>query len=315
MRGVLHHGRVGAVGLCLALLTTLAAAPAAGAPAASSPKASAPAARPWMDASLAPRARAELLLARMTLEEKVGQMTQAERGAVSGDPSLIATWRLGSVLSGGGSTPTPNTPEAWADMVDAFQEQALQTRLGIPLVYGVDSVHGHGNLVGHEPLDSSAGEAPVASNSSASKPSSRVSPLRVSGFQLHFADHDIMTPGDAPTVLVAMNPAALRVNLGDVPKGGTIIVNTDAFTPRNLEKAGYASNPLEDGTLADYHVHAVALTSMTLEALKEFDITKKEAERAKNMFALGLPDPTEHAAALLAGVVAPAPAPAAPLAA
>ena len=84
----------------------------------------------------------------MTLEEKVGQMTQAERGAVTDDPSLVTTWRLGSVLSGGGSVPTPNTPEAWADMVDGFQERALETRLGIPLIYGVDSVHGHGNLVG-----------------------------------------------------------------------------------------------------------------------------------------------------------------------
>jgi beta-glucosidase len=138
MRGVLRPWRVGAVGICLALLTTLAAAPVA----------SAPAERPWMNASLTPRARAELLLARMTLDEKVGQMTQAERGAVSDDPSLVATWRLGSVLSGGGSTPTPNTPEAWADMVDAFQAQALRTRLQIPLIYGVDSVHGHGNLVG-----------------------------------------------------------------------------------------------------------------------------------------------------------------------
>jgi beta-glucosidase len=138
MRGVLRPRRIGAVGICLALLTALAA----------SPVASAPAQRPWMNAALAPRARAELLLARMTLDEKVGQMTQAERGAVSGDPSLVATWKLGSVLSGGGSTPTPNTPEAWADMVDAFQTQALRTRLQIPLVYGVDSVHGHGNLVG-----------------------------------------------------------------------------------------------------------------------------------------------------------------------
>jgi 2-oxoglutarate ferredoxin oxidoreductase subunit alpha len=110
----------------------------------------------------------------------------------------------------------------------------------------------------------------------------------VSGFQLHFADHDILTPGDAPDVLVAMNPAALRANLGDLPKGATLILNTDAFTPRNLDKAGYASNPLEDGSLGDYAVHGVALTSMTLEALKEFDISKKEAERAKNMFALGL---------------------------
>jgi 2-oxoglutarate/2-oxoacid ferredoxin oxidoreductase subunit alpha len=110
----------------------------------------------------------------------------------------------------------------------------------------------------------------------------------VSGFQLHFADHDILTPGDAPDVLVAMNPAALKANLGDLPKGATLILNVDAFTPRNLDKAGYASNPLEDGSLGDYAVHEVKLTSMTLEALKDFDISKKEAERAKNMFALGL---------------------------
>ena len=110
----------------------------------------------------------------------------------------------------------------------------------------------------------------------------------VSGFQIHFSDHDILTPGDAPTVLVAMNPAALKTNLKDVPRGGTIIVNTDAFTDRNLEKAGYASNPLEDGTLGDYHVHRVPLTSLTLEAVKETGISKREAERSKNMFALGL---------------------------
>jgi 2-oxoglutarate ferredoxin oxidoreductase subunit alpha len=126
----------------------------------------------------------------------------------------------------------------------------------------------------------------------------------VSGFQLHFADHDILTPGDAPDVLVAMNPAALKANLGDLPKGGSLIVNTDAFTPRNLDKAGYASNPLEDGSLADHQVHEVALTSMTLEALREFDISKKEAERAKNMFALGLMSwlyhrPTEATVAFL----------------
>ena len=110
----------------------------------------------------------------------------------------------------------------------------------------------------------------------------------VSAFQLHFADHDIMTPGDAPDVLVAMNPAALKANLADLPAGADIIVNTDEFTKRNLTKVGYASNPLEDGSLEPYHVHPVALTSMTVEALKSFDITKKEAERAKNMFALGL---------------------------
>jgi len=126
----------------------------------------------------------------------------------------------------------------------------------------------------------------------------------VSGFQLHFADHDILTPGDAPDVLVAMNPAALRANIGDLPKGATLIVNIDAFTARNLDKVGYAANPLEDGSLGDYAVHGVGLTSMTLEALKGFDISKKEAERAKNMFALGLMSwlyhrPTEATVAFL----------------
>ena len=110
----------------------------------------------------------------------------------------------------------------------------------------------------------------------------------VSGFQIHFSDHDILTPGDQPNVLVAMNPAALRTNIRDLPKGGTLIVNRDAFTDRNLEKAGYSANPLEDGTLGDYHVHEVPLTSLTLEALKDVKVTKREAERSKNMFALGL---------------------------
>src|SRR5689334_5138376 len=110
----------------------------------------------------------------------------------------------------------------------------------------------------------------------------------VSGFQIHFSDHDILTPGDAPNVLVAMNPAALRTNLKDLPQGGTLVVNADAFTERNLEKAGYTSSPLEDGTLDDYQVHQVPLTSLTIEALKEFEVSKREAERSKNMFALGL---------------------------
>ncbi len=110
----------------------------------------------------------------------------------------------------------------------------------------------------------------------------------VSSFQLHFADFDIMTPGDAPNVLVAMNPAALKANIGDVPRGGDLIVNTDEFSTRALAKLGYESNPLEDGSLEAYNVHPIALTSMTVEALKGFDISKKDAERAKNMFALGL---------------------------
>ena len=110
----------------------------------------------------------------------------------------------------------------------------------------------------------------------------------VSGFQIHFADHDILTPGDRPNVLVAMNPAALKTNVKDLPKGGTLIVNSDAFSEKNLDKAGYASNPLEDGSLADFSLHSIPLTTMTLEAVKDAGVTSREAERAKNMFALGL---------------------------
>jgi 2-oxoglutarate ferredoxin oxidoreductase subunit alpha len=127
----------------------------------------------------------------------------------------------------------------------------------------------------------------------------------VSGFQVHFADHDILTPGDAPNVLVAMNPAALKTNLRDLPRGGTLIVDQDTFTERNLAKAGYDANPLEDGTLDGYDVHTVPLTTMTLDATKEVEgVTKREAERAKNMFALGLMSwlynrPTDHTVAFL----------------
>ncbi|MGZ4651881.1 2-oxoacid:acceptor oxidoreductase subunit alpha [Oryzihumus sp.] len=110
----------------------------------------------------------------------------------------------------------------------------------------------------------------------------------VSSFQLHFADHDVLTPGDAPDVLVAMNPAALKANLRDVPRGATIIVNTDEFTKRNLAKVGYAESPVDDGSLDSYHLHPVALTSITVEALAGFDLSRKDKERAKNMFALGL---------------------------
>jgi 2-oxoglutarate ferredoxin oxidoreductase subunit alpha len=110
----------------------------------------------------------------------------------------------------------------------------------------------------------------------------------VSSFQLHFADHDIMTPGDAPDVLVAMNPAALKANLADLPGGGLLIIDSDEFTPRNLAKVGYATNPLEDGSLEGWQTVSVPLTSMTTESLQDSGLGKKEAERSKNMFTLGL---------------------------
>ena len=110
----------------------------------------------------------------------------------------------------------------------------------------------------------------------------------VSSFQLHIADHDVLTPGDSPDVLVAMNPAALKANLADLPRGATIIVDTDEFNRRNLAKVGYAVSPLDDGSLESYHVHALPLTSITVDALAEHALTRKDKERAKNMFALGL---------------------------
>jgi 2-oxoglutarate ferredoxin oxidoreductase subunit alpha len=110
----------------------------------------------------------------------------------------------------------------------------------------------------------------------------------VSAFQVHISDHDILTPGDAPNVLVAMNPAALRANVGAMSQGGTIIVNIDAFDERALDKAGYGANPLTDGSLSQFTVYEVPMTSLTMEVGKEAGVKPRDAERSKNFFALGL---------------------------
>ena len=110
----------------------------------------------------------------------------------------------------------------------------------------------------------------------------------VSAFQVHISDHDISTPGDSPNVLVAMNPAALKASIRDLFPGATVIVNIDAFEARNLEKAGYAANPLEDGSLDAFTVYEVPMTSMTKEAAKETGAKPRDAERSKNFFALGV---------------------------
>jgi 2-oxoglutarate/2-oxoacid ferredoxin oxidoreductase subunit alpha len=110
----------------------------------------------------------------------------------------------------------------------------------------------------------------------------------VSAFQVNISDHDILTPGDFPSVLVAMNPAALRANIDDVPRGGTLIVNSDAFEERNLKKAGYPSNPLTDGTLDGFTVYEVPMTSLTIESTKDLGVKPRDAERSKNCFALGV---------------------------
>jgi 2-oxoglutarate/2-oxoacid ferredoxin oxidoreductase subunit alpha len=110
----------------------------------------------------------------------------------------------------------------------------------------------------------------------------------VSGFQVNFSSRDIRTPGDEPNVLVAMNPAALKVNLPDLEMGGILIINSDSFADLNLKKAGYESNPLEDGSLSAYRVISIPLTELNLNALKELGLGKKEADRCKNFFALGM---------------------------
>jgi 2-oxoglutarate ferredoxin oxidoreductase subunit alpha len=110
----------------------------------------------------------------------------------------------------------------------------------------------------------------------------------VSAFQVHISDHDITTPGDAPDVLVAMNPAALRAELGSLPPGGALLLNSDAFEERNLKKAGYASDPRSDGSLEKYKVYEVPMTSLTLDAVKDLGVKPRDAERSKNFLALGL---------------------------
>ena len=110
----------------------------------------------------------------------------------------------------------------------------------------------------------------------------------VSAFQVHISDHDILTPGDAPSVLIAMNPAALKSELHDLTAGGILLVNSDAFDERALQKAGYATNPLTDGSLSGFTVYEVPMTSMTLEAAKPTGAKPRDAERSKNFFALGL---------------------------
>src|SRR5947207_2999243 len=110
----------------------------------------------------------------------------------------------------------------------------------------------------------------------------------VSSFQLNFSSRDIYTPGDAPQVLVAMNPAALKTNLGDLEDGGILLINTDAFTRANLNKAGYKSNPLEDGSLSRYRVFKVPITALNAKALEGLDMSQRQMERCKNFSALGL---------------------------
>src|SRR5688572_23545259 len=110
----------------------------------------------------------------------------------------------------------------------------------------------------------------------------------VSGFQINFSSEAVYTPGDAPDVLVAMNPAALRTNLKDLKQGGMLILNTEAFNDKNLERAGYKSNPADDGSLVNYRVFKADITGMTLRSIEDLKLNNRTAVRCKNFFALGL---------------------------
>ena len=137
---------VAACGTSLPTGSPGAASPGASGSASGAPSGSASSERPWMDASKSIDDRVGALLSQMTIDEKIGQMTQIEKNAI--DATNAAAFNLGSILSGGGGFPSPNTPQAWYDMVDAYQQAALGTRLGIPIIYGVDAVHGHNNVEG-----------------------------------------------------------------------------------------------------------------------------------------------------------------------
>src|SRR5262245_61297237 len=110
----------------------------------------------------------------------------------------------------------------------------------------------------------------------------------VSGFQINFSSEAVFTPGDAPDVLIAMNPAALKANVRDVKPGGMLILNTEQFSAKNIERAGYKSNPIEDGSLSDYRVFQADITGMTLKSIEELRLNNRAAVRCKNFFALGL---------------------------
>ena len=181
---------------------------------------------------------------------------------------------------------------AWLDSVFHLVEQrTVEKRDRVVVRFAGDSGDGM-QLTGSRFTDATA----VVGNDLATLPDFPAeirapagTPHGVSAFQIHFASRDILTPGDHPNVLVAMNPAALITQLAAVEKGGTVIVNEDGFTDHNLRKAGYPTNPLDDDTLADFQVFRVPMTSMTVRATEDIEgISSRDAARSKNLFALGL---------------------------
>ena len=223
-------------------------------------------ARPaYLDARQPTARRVADLLSRMTLDEKVGQMTQAERGGIDADPTQITTLGLGSVLSGGGSVPTPNTPTAWADMVDRYQRAAMATRLGIPLIYGVDSVHGHGNLLGATVFPHNIGLGATRDPRLVERVAHvTAEETRASGPQWAFAPcvcvarddrwgRTYESFGESPQLVISMETAidGLQGRPGQLKNNDRVLATAKHFAGDGLTTYGTGSN---NGTMGDYPI-------------------------------------------------------------
>ncbi len=219
----------------------------------------------YLDARQPTSRRVADLLGRMTLDEKIGQMTQAERGGIDADPSQITTLGLGSVLSGGGSVPTPNTPEAWADMVDRYQRAAMATRLGIPLIYGVDSVHGHGNLLGATVFPHNIGLGATRDPRLVERVAHvTAEETRASGPQWAFAPcvcvarddrwgRTYESFGETPQLVISMETAidGLQGRPGQLKNNDRVLATAKHFAGDGLTTYGTGSN---NGAMGDYPI-------------------------------------------------------------
>ena len=262
--------RLVALGTAVALTASgLAAATATAGSASADPvRAATPSAKigpAYLDARQPTSRRVADLLRRMTLDEKIGQMTQAERGGIDADPSQITTLGLGSVLSGGGSVPTPNTPTAWADMVDRYQRAAMATRLRIPLLYGVDSVHGHGNLLGATVFPHNIGLGATRDPRLVERIAHvTAEETRASGPQWAFAPcvcvarddrwgRTYESFGETPQLVISMETAidGLQGRPGQLKNNDRVLATAKHFAGDGLTTYGTGSN---NGTMGDYPI-------------------------------------------------------------
>ena len=249
---------------------------------------------PYQNAALPVPQRVADLLGRMTLDEKIGQMTQAERGAVDADPSKIAATHLGSLLSGGGSVPESNTPAGWADMVDRYQRAAMTTRLKIPLLYGVDSVHGHGNLVGATVFPHNIGIGATRDPSLARRAAAvTAQETRATGPQWAFAPcvcvvrddrwgRSYESYGETPQLVTSMETAitGLQGRPGQLADPNHVLASAKHFAGDGLTTYGTGSNdkttgtyPIDQGvTQTDRRTFDKLALAPYVPAIKKYDV-------------------------------------------